>query len=166
MTTQSLTTRKKTAKKNSSSGQTIIEVLVATTVVGIVLTGLVIGMTFSLRNAAAAKARSLATRYAQEANEVFRRERDLQGWEPFSSTFQGGATRTYCLPALPETTTEFRSLTPADCSAGTYIQGTDFTREVEVRRVSPSEVEVSTTVSWPDGSRTPEVVLTQTLKDF
>lgn len=53
-------------KKFLQSGQTVIEVLIATGVVSLVMTALMATMTLSLQNSSQAKYRSLATKLGQE----------------------------------------------------------------------------------------------------
>lgn len=62
--------------KDSSKGQTLLEVILAIGVACIVLIGLTRAVTVALRNAQFAKNQALATQYAQEGMEKARQLRD------------------------------------------------------------------------------------------
>jgi Tfp pilus assembly protein PilV len=96
-------------------GQTIVEVLIATAVVGTVLTAVAGALTFSVKNTAQARYRALAASQAQDAVEVFRRERALLGWESFQAEINPGV---YCYNTLPTNSTQFFAVTPGACGSG------------------------------------------------
>ena len=88
--------------KKKSAGQSILEVLFATTVVALVLAAILSTIIASLRNARTASEQSQSTSYAQETLEWLRRERDAYGWITFiESTVNVGETQAYCLGTLP-----------------------------------------------------------------
>lgn len=66
----------KSQKKNVSTGQTLVEMVIAVGLVAVVLVGLVAGTTASLKSARLAKERNVASQYAQTEIENARRERD------------------------------------------------------------------------------------------
>jgi len=68
-------------KRHFSAGTTLIEILVAAAILGLVMTSIVAVITLSVKNAAEAKERSLATKYSQEGMELFRRQKNVMGWE-------------------------------------------------------------------------------------
>lgn len=143
-------------------GQSIIEVLIATAVVGLVLTSVVVGLTYSIKNTAISTAKTLATKLAQEGMEVYRRERDILGWERFLEAVQSGSgQQTYCLNELPANTQAFMDMVPdSDGCNGELLADQPFTREVLVDTFSSEEVRVEVVVIWQDGAteRTVEVV--------
>lgn len=146
----------------SNSGQTIVEALVATAVVAIILVTLVSGLTYSVKNTAESKYRSLAGNLAQDAIEVFRRERLILGWATFLAETPSG---TYCLNTLPSTTTAFVALTTGACTT-TFVQsGMNFEREVVVTNTG-TEVQLQSVVSWTDGSRTSSVTANQVYREW
>jgi type II secretory pathway pseudopilin PulG len=94
-------TRRIQTKKNA--GQTIVEIVIAIGVVGLVMTTVVGVVSVSLRNTARAKAKTLATKYTQEGIEYFRAQRNLMGWETFFQTLQQRQGANFCMTTLPYT---------------------------------------------------------------
>jgi Tfp pilus assembly protein PilV len=139
-------------------GQTIIEVLIATVVVALVMTAIAAALTSSLRNTAEGKFRAYANEYAQQAMEVFIRERNLLGWQQFTEAIVSGI---FCLNELPANTEAFLTMPVGACTEGTTFAGTDFTRQANVTVLSPDEVRVEVEVLWQDSGRDREVSLTQ-----
>ena len=119
--------------KNTTKGSSLIEIIIATAVVGSILTAVAMALTFSIKSTAEANYRSVATTKAQEAMEVFRREKTLLGWADFYSV-AGGAS-TYCLNTLPMVVDGLASVV-GDCGTiyGLVVAGvgTSFMREAEV----------------------------------
>lgn len=73
------------------SGQMMLEVLFALSVVVVVLVALMAGAVVSVRNTRFAKNTVLANHYAQEGIEKARKERDrADSWDIFKSTFAPG----------------------------------------------------------------------------
>jgi type II secretory pathway pseudopilin PulG len=77
------------------AGNTIIEILVATAVVGVILTALAVSMSSSIQNSAEAQYREVATRYAQDAMETIRKDKTILSWSSFSDSSHNG---TWCTP--------------------------------------------------------------------
>ncbi|MBL7158914.1 type II secretion system protein [Candidatus Microgenomates bacterium] len=87
--------------KNSSSlnkGQTLVEMVVTLAVAVMVISSLVVGVTVSIKNTRFAKNQSLATKYAQEAMEQVRLDRDQDGWIAFWTKVSSIET-----PGIPNT---------------------------------------------------------------
>jgi type II secretory pathway pseudopilin PulG len=148
----------------SQAGSTIIEVLIATLVVSMVMTAVAAVMTVSVKNTGQLRYRAAASSQAQSALEIFRRERNLLGWESFYAETPGG---TYCLNTLPANTAAYVALNLGSCS-GTYSHiGNNFEREAIVTK-GATDVRVVIVVTWSDGTRTPapEVRLTQIFRKF
>ncbi len=152
--------------KSASPGQTIVEILMATAVVAVVLTAVAGALTFTVKNSAESKYKAVATQKAQEAVEIFRRERAVLGWETFTETLQNGE---YCFNELPADSAAFQALTPATCSEGVAEAGTEFTRQVLVtlqdNGTEVTQVQVESEVTWYDGKVTRSVRATQQLLD-
>jgi type II secretory pathway pseudopilin PulG len=126
-------------------GQSLFEVLFAIGVVSIILVGVISLTTSSIRNASFSNNNAVAAKYAQEATEWLREQRD-SGWSVFVG-YSGGAacmgtldwTAPSCL--IPGTTFERRrTLTASDADG----DGTDDT------------VETLVVVSWSDSQGTHE----------
>jgi prepilin-type N-terminal cleavage/methylation domain-containing protein len=143
-------------------GQTLIEVLIATVVVGTVLTAVAAGLSMSIKNTAQSKMRSLATGYAQQAIEIFQRERNFLGWDTFLSALSSDV---YCLNDLPADSVAFKSLTAGACASGDTIGTTSFQREVNVT-VGANSLTVVSTVTWYDADKQKQVQIEQTFKDI
>ena len=145
--------------KKSQAGQTIIEILMATGVVALVMTTVVSVMSVAVKNASAAKAADLSTKYTQEGMEVFRKERTLMGWGNYYALLQskagGGSTVTYCLPAaLPVTVTDFTNYPTGACNSSQFVDPKNvFQRKAVVTINSVSLITVTVTTSWQDGGR-------------
>lgn len=134
--------------KKQSAGQSILEVLFATTVVALVLAAILSTIIASLRNARTASEQSQSTSYAQETLEWLRRERDAYGWITFSeSTVNVGETQAYCLGTLPTTILDISSQ-QGNCT-GQTISDTNYVRELSLYRPTSEEIEATVTVIRP-----------------
>lgn len=151
------------AKFAPESGQTIIEVLIATLVVGMVLTAVAATLTVSVKNTAQSRYQEVGRARAQSGLEVFRRERNNLGWQEFVNVLSNG---TYCLNALPADSTEFEAMSTGACPSGVAVIGTDFVREATVEILSADDVRVEVSVMWQDGALDKEVKLTQIFQRY
>lgn len=150
----------------TNAGQSLIEVLVATTGLVFVLVAVVAGFVFSVRNTSFANDQSLATKYAQEGIEVFRRFQNELGWPLFYTTIRAdGSTFSYCMAQTPQNVSAFQSLPTGTCSQSSVISGTDFTRQLQVTVNSTTEITVVSTVVWPDGQNTRQAIVTQVFRE-
>lgn len=149
-------------KLSSSRGSTLIEVLVATTVVVFALTALMSSLTLSIKSTAENKYRSYATSLAQEAIEVHRRERALLGWQAFYSAIDDGV---YCYNILPSTSEEFVLKLPGTCTDRFSQVGTDFSRSITITK-GPDSVTANSVVDWFDGENLRTVTLEQVFREY
>ena len=152
----------KTKNFLKQSGQTIVEVLIVTVVIATILTALAASLTMSANNTNQSKQRSLATTYAQEGLEVFRRERNSLGWNRFYESLNSS---TYCLNDLPVDSAAFVSLVTGECASGTTIENTGLQREAVVS-VGADQVDVSLSVTWFDGAEEKTVSVDQSFQDI
>lgn len=144
-------------KKNLQRGSTIVELLVATMVMALVVTAIASGMTYSIKNQAEARYREVATTLAQEAVDIFRKERGLLGFGSFQSSLSNG--QNYCVPVDAFSLGDMPA--QANCPMNIDASGQDFAREVYVTFPDPDVVRVEVTVSWFKSSsedRTVELV--------
>jgi Tfp pilus assembly protein PilV len=143
---------------DKNQGQSLVEAMVAVTVVTLVLTGLIYTMTFSLANTQIARNRTLITKYAQEANEFIRNYRD-SGWNNLSSLVPTGATK-YCINDLA-------SWILGTCGTGQII-GTNISREVVLtpNAIPPTQITVDLTLTSTEGSRTVSSQFTTVLTNW
>lgn len=102
-----------TMKKNFiKRGNTLIEVLIAVAIVGVVLTGVALSLTVSAQNSSESEYRQVATRLAQEVIEVFRQKKSTEPWATF---FANPSNTSHCIPADFNTSSGF--VTQASLSA-------------------------------------------------
>lgn len=118
-------------------GQTLIEALLAFSILGIILTGIVVSVTSSLNNSGYSKSQTLATQYAQEGIEVLRGIRD-SNYNAFI-TFSGN----YCLNKYSSTLVGNNCPTP---NVDTFIR----TVSIEQSGCTASVAKATVTVSWTD----------------
>ncbi len=158
-------------QKKLQRGQTLLEVLLALSVVVLIIGAITVVVVNSLNNATFTKNQNLATQYAQEGIEYMRRKRD-SSWSDF---FAINDTTHWCLPKLPANL-EVRSGSNnnvGDCEVEGDIKGEGyhFVRSIEIDHsdssdcpdnkptptpppVPPPQVhgsEVTATVLWSDG---------------
>jgi Tfp pilus assembly protein PilV len=145
----------------SSTGQSLVEVLIITVLVASILTAIAGVVSKSLQSTAENKRKSIAANFAQEGVEVFRKNRQILGWETFQSSLDSG---TYCLDSLPANEEAFTGMLASACSGGQTIPGTIFTREVEVTS-NATEVDVEVSVRWDVGEYQ-EVTISQKFRDI
>jgi Tfp pilus assembly protein PilV len=120
-------------KKILQSGNTVIEVLVATVVVGLILTALAVNMSSSIQNSAEAQYRETGTSLAQDVMEVFRKDKNTQSWATFTSTpadntadttTNPSSSKVRCIPASFTVNTQLLGSTEFNRSAvGSYCGG-------------------------------------------
>src|SRR5689334_11713792 len=80
--------------KNKTTGQALIETIVAVGLMALMTTGLLVSSTYALRTGKDGQTRSVAAKYAQEGIELARELRD-DGWTTFYNTYRD---QTWCLP--------------------------------------------------------------------
>jgi len=145
------------------AGSTMIEILIATAVVGMVMTAVASSLVLSIKNSSISKYKVLAATRAQEAMEVFRREKILLGWSSFYETLD---TATYCLNTLASNSAEFRILGVGSCNEDAKIAGTSFIREALVDIQNPEEIRVEMVVRWLEGDVTRSTSMIQEFKKY
>lgn len=123
-------------KKN---GQSIFELVIALAITVLVVTGIVQVVTISIRNANFAKVQAEATRYAQQAAEWLRAERN-NNWATFYSKATIGD---WCLKNLDWSG-------PGICGTRDFIPGTSFLRGLRLTSPDAKIVNASIRVSWTD----------------
>lgn len=140
-------------------GISLIESVVTLGVVILLITGLVVGMTSSLQNAQASKARALAIQYAQEALEIVRQERD-SNWATFASRDMTGIRTDYCMGSSGQLSTASGGSCPP--FTGTFSRMVTFTKNL----IDPGQMDVAVSVSWIEGSTTKNVALKTKYTDW
>jgi len=164
--------------KNCKAGNTIIEVLVATAIVGVILTALAYSLGQSVKNSAQAEYRQIATRYAQDGMEFFRQQRTSLQWTAFMTNMPNASTY-FCmgnvstLPLTTSFTVPVAGYPPTSFNAACQINHTSppVTMYRSVQVVSkitsnPQSIEVVVRVSWLDGTVYRTTSLRQTFRDY
>lgn len=153
--------------KNFSKGSSLIEIIIATAVVGGILTAVATALTFSIKSTAEANYRSVATTEAQKAMEVFRRERTLLGWSDFYTAVNGDSY--YCFNTLPSAGA-LAGVSQGRCNTNYSLAvagvGTNFKRDIEISTGSDL-VTVTVIVAWKNPNnlaRDHEVEITQEIR--
>lgn len=126
---------------NRWSGQTLIELVVSIGVVAIVVSGLVVAVTSSLRFGQSSRYRSGAVKYAQEGMELVRKLRDGHTWDEFF-TYTGVTPKQWCVD-----TSGVWTAMGASCAS---LDGL-YTRTISLQWLDPV-VHAVVTMSWQDGS--------------
>jgi len=132
-------------------GQSLVESVVTLGVVILLVTGLVVGTTSSLKYAQSSRARSAATQYASEGLELARKERDA-GWVAFA---RDGS---FCVGAAGLIPTE-----PCTLIDGKYTRMLTYTSD---NVLDPQSVVVISAVSWIEGGETKTITVQTTLTNW
>lgn len=149
--------------KKTKIGSSMIEILIATGVVGLVMTAVASSLVLSVKNSSVSKYKVLASTRAQEAMEVFRREKVLLGWGQYYDVLNSG---TYCLNSLASDSGQFKVMSTSACNEDQKIAGTSFVREALVDIISDEEIRVEIVVSWVDGNVPRSTNLIQMFKKY
>jgi len=136
------------------SGQSLLEVIFALVLVGLVVIAIVGLSTISIRNNIYSRNKTLAKRYAQEAIEWVRKKRDVGPWAYFYSFSGDGSASTYCLSGLNSEFGNSWTLGPSgSCASDEFISGTTFIRELKLtKKVGQDDTVIAEVViTWNDG---------------
>lgn len=137
----------------NSTGQSLLEIIVAAGVAVLLIGGLVVGTTVSLRTSQYGERRSRAIKYAQEGIELTRSSRDGLPWDAFI------ARDTNSNEAIGTITCLGSDGVYASGPCGVNI-GTAFTRSVSFNwNNTKGRMEVTVTVSWNEAGKTTDVTL-------
>jgi Tfp pilus assembly protein PilV len=138
-------------------GQSLFEVVLSLAVITLIIVTLIILASNSIRNANFSRNKTLATRYAQEALEWLRGERD-ENFDTFSTR---ALTPQYCLPSLSWDESSIGS-----CGSSNNISGTILKREVTFSIVSADNILTEILVYWEDAQGDHEVKTTTNFTDW
>lgn len=145
-------------------GSTIIELLIAVMVVGLITTAIANAVTYSIKNTGESRFRQVATTLGQQVIEDFRSQKNELGIINFSNTLTAGNN---CYSDLDNPVV-------GSCgdSAVISMAGADFKRDVLIglggsgTRIpdDPYYITITVTVSWNDGTSTRDIELIQDFK--
>lgn len=155
---------KKTSVKQAGFG--MIEIVVSLGIIGLILTAVASGLSFSLNTSAEAKFRGIALSKSQELLEVIRRERTVRGWDSFTALFANGTpgVYTYCLNTAASIEYGTFPPTAGACSTTATWDGNAFIRELVVDTTAAGQVDFTATVYWQ--GRDKQIQLTQSLQKW
>jgi len=157
--------RYRMCNKTKKAGFTLVEVLVAVVIVGLVLTAIAAAISFSVKNSSQADYRQVATRYAQDAIDIIRQKRSDLGWNQFYTNYLVAGDK--CLNISTHTLAPM----PVGGCTGIYELSNNnvkFRRTINVDKLggTPQSVELTVTVKWQDGSEWRNVEVVQKLFDY
>lgn len=140
------------------SGQSILEVVIATTLISMGVIAALSLTNQSQKTSTFAKQLNEATAYNNQLADYLRTAKSTHGFTTLSTIFtedsQGGIV-TYCFPALTDTLANFLTINPGSCSPTDYIQGTAFVRQMVVDTsniATTGIIPITITTSWEDKS--------------
>ena len=123
------------------SGQSLVEVVVATGIAMLVLVALVAGATIAVRNSQFSRTKARAMQLNREATEWLRGERK-NSWSEFLSKADDDG-KTFCFDSL--------SWNDGSCSASEIIDSV-FTREAILTKIDENKIDIKITTSWTDSN--------------
>lgn len=137
------------------SGQSIIEVVIATTLISMGVIAALSLTNQSQKSSNYAKTLDSATAYNNQVADYLRNQKNKLGYATLAEMFEtdsSGGVAIYCLVSLPADSDSFLALSPGICSDADLIQGTSFKRsiEVDVSSISTGIIPVTITTSWED----------------
>lgn len=130
-----------------NKGQSLFEVVLALSIISLIIFGVVILATASIRNSDFSRNKALATRYSQEATEWLRGQRDAD-WTIFLAN-SDAAGKTWCVNLEPITGWGTQGI----CASASFIGTTIFKREVILTTITvngENAVEAKVKVYWDD----------------
>lgn len=132
----------KKSKAKFQKGQSLFEAVIALTISSLIIVAVVSLVASSIRNASFSRNITLASRYAQEATEWLRGQRDSD----ISTFINNTLISTWCLNKL-----EWAQSGP--CGNNDFIEGTNFSRQVSfsLNRINSKDViQADIKVFWND----------------
>lgn len=149
---------------NSQKASTLVEILIAVSVIALVLTSVSAMITMSIRLAESNEQKQLALQKAEEALEFFRRERSINSWHGFSTSISDGV---YCVSDLPE---EIASMSAklGVCDDESLLEAAkyQFEREAVVQFNSADNVRIEIEILWEDGNKNKNLSIEQNFENF
>lgn len=164
-------------KLKIEKGQSLLEVVFTLAIVTLIITGVVIASTVSVKNVSYSRDNSLANTYVDEANEWLRGQRDAS-WTTFISRFSG--TNTYCFVAMDwsraaacgasdyisNTNNVFKRSATFSCSNAYYSGGVFYNISSACTAATVNDVQAIITVSWSDSNGAHNITTTNDLTNW
>lgn len=153
-------------KKNQrQAGSTLVEILIAISVIALVLTAVGSMISMSIKLSDSNEQKQLALQKAQEALEFFRRERSINSWSSFSTPLDDGAI--YCLNSLPDNVASMSASLGA-CADGDFLEAAkyEFQREAVVNFNNANSLKVEIDLLWQDGNKAKDLTIEQNFENY
>lgn len=150
---------------NSQKASTLIEVLIAVSIIALVLTAVGSMISMSIKLADSNEKQQLALQKAEEALEFFRKERSINSWYSFSTPLVDGAV--YCVSSLPESVASL-SAKLGTCSDSDVLEAARyrFKRQAVIDFDGFSSVKVEIDIDWQEGTRLKNLSLDQSFENY
>jgi len=138
--------------RRSRSGQSLVEVVVATGIAMLILAALVAGAMTAVRNSQFSRTKARAMQLSQEAIEWIRGERK-KGWSEFTNS-----SGTFCLDEL--SFTKNRACSLSEKISNQFTRQAKLTFKDEDEDGTDDKAEVKVTTSWTDsnGEHSEEII--------
>lgn len=151
-------------KKNIlRSGQSILEVVIATTLISMGVIAALSLTNQSQKSSNFAKTLDAATAYNNQVADFLRNQKNQLGYATLTEKFvldSSAGVATYCFASLPADSAAFLAINPGICSDTDLILGTIFKRDVSVDLSNSNSgiIPINITTSWYDsGARRAEL---------
>ncbi len=144
--------------KKFRRGQSILEVVIATTMISIAIIAALSLANQSQKSTNYAKLLDQATAYNNQVADYLRNQKSLLGWAAFAEKLNSDASgnvATYCLDTIPDSSTaSFTTLNARTCTDTDLISGTIFLRQVTVTtsQINQGVIPITITTTWPDST--------------
>jgi len=145
-------------------GSTLMEVLIAVTIISTVTTALMAMLAMSVKLAESNEKHQLALLKANETTEYLRKERLLDSWTVFSANFTNG---TYCLNDLPADSADLADSIGA-CQDDDYFMAAAylFQRELLINGNGSDTITMQVRIKWEDGGKEKDLTTSQEFREY
>lgn len=138
-------------------GQSLLEVVLATTLIAIGIVAALSLANTSQKSTNYSKSLNLATNYSYEVADWLRSTRSLLGWDNFTyylSQDSAGTGVTYCLNSTLPDESSFPDLESGPCPEGSYLDSTIYSRSVtlDLSNLASDSLSAEITTSWQENT--------------
>ncbi len=150
---------------NKQAASTLIEVLIAVSIIALVLTAVGSMISMSIKLADSNEKQQLALQKAEEALEFFRKERSINSWYTFSTSLADEAI--YCVSDLPESVASM-SAQLGVCADDDVLEAAryKFKRQAVIDFDGLNSVKVSIGLNWQEGTKSKSLSLEQSFENY
>lgn len=150
---------------NRQVGSTLIEVLVAISVIALVFTAVGSMISMSIKLSDSNEQNQLALQKAQEAMEFFRKERSINSWASFSTPLEDEGI--YCLNSMPDSVASI-SAQLGTCGDEDLLEAAkyEFKREAAITFNSANSLTIEMNLLWQDGNKAKDLSIEQDFENY